>query len=249
MKFNGIDLGDYSAQAKIVSTASFLPGIKSNYAEIADKAYDFRAYLRPRTIELEVYVTGTSEANLISNLDNISRVLNPTFGLRHLILDFPDDRYYNAKVSTSLEYNIITHKLAQGTVTFVCPDPLGYDNDATSSDSDINADPKTITEVTGGTAHIEPVYTLAAGEDLNAVTIKVENLSSDEELQWIGSLSNGEELEIDVANWIVNKEGIASMSTVTGQFPRLRPSYSNQIKVTAFSTTGTLNIAYRDNYL
>jgi len=107
----------------------------------------------------------------------------------------------------------------------------------------------TVVETTGSTASIEPVYTLTAGENLVAVTIKLANVTTDEELQWTGSLANGEVLEIDVPNWIVNKEGAASMATVTGQFPRLAPGAANTLTVTGFSTTGTLNITYRNRFL
>ena len=81
------------------------------------------------------------------------------------------------------------------------------------------------------------------------VTIKVECVEAGEELQWTGSLANTEVLVIDVPGWRVRKEGTASMATVTGQFPRLLPASDNQIKVTGFSTTGTLNITYRARYL
>jgi len=249
MIFDEIDLIDYGLLVRKSSLSSFMPSIKTNYVEIADKAYDFRAYLSPRTINLDVVVTGTGEANLISKLDNISKLLNPAGGVKHLILDFPDDRFYKAKLNNPIDWEIVTHKLARAELSFICPDPSGYSNSETSSDHNINADPKTVTETTGGTAYIEPVYTLTAGEALNDVTIKVENVDTEEELTWEGSLANGEELEIDVAMWIVKKEGVADMADVSGQFPRLLPGQNNSIKVTGFSNTGSLNIKYRNTYL
>jgi len=249
MIFNAVDLSDYGLTVKKSSLSSFMPPIKTNYIEIADKAYDFRAYLNSRTINLDVLVTGTSKANLISNLDNISKLLNPMEGVKHLTLDFPDDRFYKAKLDNPIDWEIITHKLARAELSFICPDPLGYSSSETSSDHNINADPKTVTETTGGTAYIEPVYTLTAGEALNDVTIKVENIDTGEEIQWQGSLAITEELEIDVALWIVKKEGTADMADVSGQFPRLLPAINNSIKVTGFSTTGSLNIKYRNTYL
>lgn len=249
MIYDGTDLSDYGLTVKKSSLSSFMPHIKSNYIEVGDKAYDFRAYLSPRIINLDVVVTGTGEANLISNLDNISKLLNPIEGVKHLTLDFPDDRFYKAKINSPIDWEIVTHKLARAELGFVCPDPLGYDNSETESNHNINADPKTVTETTEGTAYIEPVYTLTAGEALNDVTVKVENLDTEEELQWQGSLAITEELEIDVALWIVKKEGVADMADVSGQFPRLLPGLNNSIKVTGFSTTGSMKIVYRDTYL
>jgi len=249
MNFNSIDLGNYGLVGKLSSPSSFMPPVEINQVEIANKAYDFTAYLKPRVITLEVIITGTSKANLLSNLDNISKVLSPVLGVKKLILDWPDNRYYNAKVSRGIEYEIIGDKLAQGDIIFICPDPLAYDNDTTSSDFNIDVDPKTVTEATGGTGYIKPTYTLTAGEALNDITIKVECIATGEELQWTGSLANGEELEINVATWLVRKESVASMATVTGQFPRLLPGVGNRITITGFGTTGALNINYRNRFL
>lgn len=171
-------------------------------------------------------------------------------GIKKLILDLPSDRYYMAKVARKIEYEFIGSKLALSTIVFICPDPLGYSTTLTESNHPLTGtDPKTVNESVGGTGYIEPVYTLTAGEVLTDVTIKVENIEGDEELQWIGSVGNGKKLEIDVANWMVKNDGVASMATVTGRFPRLKPNATNSIKVTGFSNTGSLNIKYRDTYL
>jgi hypothetical protein len=227
-----------------------MPAIETNYVPVADKAYDFKAYLRPRAITLDCLVTGTNTTNLVANLDGISRLINPQNGVKTLVLDAPSDRYYNAKPDSAIDWEIIGDKLASGQLRFVCPDPLGYANSATSSNYNINADPKTVSETTvGGTAYIEPVWTLTAGGTLSSVTIKVKNNTTVEEIQWTGSLTVGQTLVINVPLWIVYKVGVASMATVTGQFPRLLPNQANSITVTAFGTTGTMNIAYRNTYL
>lgn len=248
MNFSSVDLSVYGLIAK-KGESPFMPPININQVEIADKAYDFRAFLRPRIIRIDCIVQGDDKEDLIANLDAISKVLNPMEGVKNLILDFPNDRHYRAKVANQIFWDIITHRVAQGELIFICADPLGYSTTETSSDHNINADPKTVEETTGGTAYIEPIYTLTAGQALNDVTIKVKNLDTEEELQWQGSLANTNELEIDVALWIVKKEDAVSMATVSGQFPRLIPSSTNRIKVTGFSTTGSLNITYRNTYL
>jgi len=249
MIYNSVDLSTYGLKARLKSPASFMPPIRSSMIEVGDRAYDFQAFTGPRSIELDAYVTGTSEANLISNLDNISLILNPLNGLKALVLDFPDDRYYNAKISNSIEWEITHHKLAQATIVFICPDPKGYANTATSSNFNIDADPDTVQEVVGGTTWVLPTFTLTAGEALNAVTILIENTDTAEELSWVGSLANGEVLVINSETFYVTKQGAASMATVTGVFPRLKAGITNDIKVTGFSTTGTLNISYRASYL
>ena len=214
--------------------------------QLQDKGYAFKPIREPRYITAEFAVTGTSLANLDVNLDAIKRLLTLTEP-KKLIFDSLPLRYYNAILeSFEGEYSLAT--LFQGTMVFVCPDPLGYSTTLTESNHSIDADPKTVTETPAGTGFISPVYVLTAGENLTDVTIKLENINTNEELQWTGSLTTGQELTIDVANWIVKKEGVASMATVTGQFPRLKPG-ANSIKVTALASSGSMSITYRNTYL
>jgi len=245
LTFNSIDLGDYD----LIVTSS---GINSfhqvgEYAQLQTKGYSFKPKRSPRLIALDCQVTGTSRSNLDDNLDNIRLALVES-QVKQLILDTITGRYFNA-ILESFDGDYKSAGLFDGKLSFVCPDPLGHSTTETDSDFNIDSDPDTIIETTEGTGDISPVFTLKAGEDLTDVTIKVENLTSEEELQWTGSLANTEELEINVPLWIAYKEGTASMSSVTGQFPHLIANAANSIKVTAFSNTGTLNIKYRNTYL
>lgn len=245
IEFNNVDLGDYGLVVNSASTNRQAQDI--NFQRLHDKAYAFPSGKQPKIIAMEVSVTGTSRSNLDSNLDNINLTL-VTDTSHALKRDALSGRYWNALLQV-FEGRYYSAVLWRGILVFMCADPLAYDNTQTSSDHLINADPDTVIETTGGTAYIEPVYTLTAGEGLAAITLKVENTDTAEELQWIGSLANTEELEINVPLWIVYKEGVADMADVSGQFPRLKPAQANNIKVTAFSTTGTLNITYRDTFL
>jgi len=246
LTFNDTDLSAYGLIVISRTSSDFRQEV--DYTQLLDIAYPFGATRAAKLIHLRIAVTGSSYADVESKLDSIKLILNQR-DTKHLILDTQDDRYFKAQfVSLSGQYQSLT--LFTGELSFICPDPLAYDNDETSSDFNLDvSDPKTITETTGGTGYIKPVYTLKAGEGLTDITIKVECIETVEELQWTGSLANGEELEIDVANWTVKKEGDASMATVTGLFPRMLPNEDNRIKVTAFSTTGTMNITYRDTFL
>jgi len=246
LNFNAIDLSAYG----LVVTHSNIPDSTQQYESqlIQDISYGFKPKKPPKIIRLEVTVLAVDRATLDGYLDNIKSVI-VTEVAKVFKLDTITDRYWNAK-QTTFEGKYRAAGMWEGIVVFQADDPMAYDNTETSSDHNIDADPKTITETpSGGTGYINPVYTLTAGENLTDVTIKVENLTTDEEIQWTGSLAITEELEIDVATWIVKKEGVADMSSVTGQFPRLAPGIANSIKVTAFSTTGSLNITYRERYL
>lgn len=246
LTFNSIDLSAYGLVVTSQTAGAF--GQVVDFVQLPDAAYPFGATRQAKLIELGIAIIGTTYADVKSKLDTIKRILNHR-NSKQLILDVQDDRYWNAQfVSLNGEYQSPSAFI--GALSFMCPDPLAYSTTPVSSDFDLDvSDPKTVTETTGGTGYIKPVYTLTAGEALNDVTIKVECLETVEELQWIGSLAITEELTIDVPNWIVKKEGSASMTTVTGKFPRLLPATDNRIKVTGFGILGSLNVAYRNRYL
>jgi len=247
----GTDLATY--KLVVVSHTATDFGQSPDYVQLLDKAYTFGAHRPAKTILLGVVVTGTSRANLEINLNEVKYFLNVR-DTQTLILDVLSDRYFNAQF-VSLTGRYQSPISFAGDLEFVCPDPLAYDNDLVSSNHNIDADPKTVTETTHGSGYSTPVYTLTAGEALTDVTIKLECVETAEELQWVGSLANTDVLVVDSTTWLVTKEGAASMATVTGQFPRLIPGggvvahAACHVKVTGFSTTGTLNIAYRDTYV
>ena len=246
MNFNGVDLSAYG----LVITHSNIPDFKQQYDSqlIQDTSYGFKPKKPPKIISLEIAVLAATRILLDGYLDGIKSAIVTEIA-KALKLDTIIGRYWNAKLTTFEGVYIITG-MWEGMMVFQADDPMAYDNDETSSNHTLNVtDPKTIEEVTGGTGYIEPVYTLTAGELLTDKTILIKCINTDEELQWIGTVANGKELEIDVANWTVKNDSVASMSTVTGQFPRMKPNVTNQITVTGFGIKGSLNIKYRDSYL
>jgi phage-related protein len=243
--FNGTDL---SAYGLIVSSAQTADSAQESESQlIQDRSYGFRPKRPPKSLKLDVSVVASDRIHLDSRLDTIKRIIITSTAYVLRIHSLPM-RYWLAKAE-SMTGRFVAPNCWSGSITFVADDPAAYDISEASNDYNIDADPKTVSMAVGGTAYAIPIYTLTAGEVLTDVTIKVENVMTSEELQWTGSLGNGEVLVIDVGNWLVTKEGTASMATVTGQFPRLVPSAVNQIIVTGFSNTGTLNITYRNRFL
>ena len=249
LTFNDTDLGTYGLVVVNRTTPSFKQRV--DYTQLLDIAYPFGATREAKFISLEIAVVGSSHADVESKLDSIKLILNQR-DTKHLILDAQDDRYFNAQF-VSLSGRFQSPVAFVGGLDFICPDPLAYGSgDEISPTHHLDVENPAI-ETTGGTGYIKPIYTLTAEEGLGTeeapITIKVECIETVEELQWTGSLANGEELEIDVANWTVKKEGDASMAAVTGLFPRLLPATDNRIKVTGFGAAGTLNIKYRNTYV
>ena len=241
--FNYVDLADYDLS--VTSSSFFTFNQSLSYTQLKDYALIGSYKRNALGLRMNVVIQGTNAADVISNLDNVKKTL-VSEEEKELILDSISTRYWNARLE-SLDGDFVANTAWQGTLSFLCPDPLAYSTTETSSDFNIDADPKTITETVGGTAITKPVWTLTAGETLSDVTIKLENVATGEELQWTGSLVDEDTLEIDCQYWTVKKNGTVDMN-ITGEFPRLTPG-ANSIKVTGLSTTGTLNITYRDAYL
>jgi predicted phage tail component-like protein len=245
LSFGGTALSTYGLY--VTSDDAYALSRLIETSQLQDKAFASSPKKEARTITLDVCIKGSSLSDLMSKVDNLKRVLMLGVTAEELILDILPSRYFNALCS-GFAPKIDTTTTMSGTLSFLCADPRAYAVTPTSSDFNIDADPKTITETPGGSAYIQPVWTLTAGGTLSSVTIKLENVTTDEELQWTGSLAATDTLEIDSEHWTVKKNGTDSMATVTGQFPRLSPGIANTITVTGFSTTGTLNISYRDTY-
>jgi len=242
--FNAVNMTDYGLVVKSAGSpfTQSAPSI-----QLRDRSYAFDSFRPPRIIAINAQVTAATHTALRTALDSIKEKLNWRVD-KQLILDNLSARYWMARFNTM--QGMFEGPLSwNGNIEFTCTDPAAYSTSAVSNTSNVDADPDTIAETPGGNDYIYPVYTLTAGELLTAVTIKVENVTTDEELQWIGTIANGKALVINTPTWLVTNDGTADMDDVSGQFPRLAPNQANSIKVTAFSTTGTLNIAYRNRFL
>jgi len=243
LTFGGVDLSIYN----LVVTSHDLPiDQKTSTVAIKDKSIAGRSSLLENQYSLDVAITADSLSDLLSNLDNVKKALN-TQASSNLILDMLDDRYWVARFQ-GLHKKSLSPGLWEGYLDFLIADPLAHDTSETTSNHNIDADPKTVIEAVGGTANTEPVFTLTAGEDLNDVTITLLNVQTGLALSWTGSIANGEELEIDVEHWTVKLEGTDDMADVAGEFPYLIAG-SNSIKVTGFGSLGSLGIKYRNRYL
>ena len=242
--FNAVDMTDYG----LVVTSAGSPFTQSAPSiQLSNRSYAFDSFRPPRIIVAGVQVTAATHTALRTALDSIKGKLNWRVD-KQLIFDNLSTRYWMARFNTM--QGMFEGPLSwNGSIEFTCVDPAAYSTSAVSNTSNVDTDPDTIVETPGGNDYIYPVFTLTAGELLTAVTIKLENVTTDEELQWIGTVADGKALVVNTATWIVTNDGTADMDDVSGQFPRLQPGVANSIKVTAFSTTGTLNIAYRNRYL
>ena len=236
LKFNGVDLD-------MIVTEHNAPdfGQEVHYVQLPDVAYAFGATRNAKPISVDVVIKGISYDEVMGKLDTLKLVLNER---NTCPLELRADRYYNA-VFNSLKGNFEAPTVWVGIIEFLCPDPVAYSTMDTVSEYTIDNDPQSITETTDGTGFISPVYTLEANAP--ATTVTLENIKTLEKLQWAGGLAAGDTLEIDVVKWYVSKNGMPSMATVSGQFPRLMPATDNDIVITGFK--GIISISYRNRWV
>lgn len=245
--FNAIDMADYGL---VVNRVDKPLTQAAQYIQLRNRGYAFDSFRPPLILGVGVSVLATSHSAVLTYLDSIRQTLNHRVD-KQVIFDTQTGRYWMAKFD-SMEGMFDAPTMWSGTIIFICHDPAAYDITETDSDHTINASPKTVLETPGGTDYIYPVYTLIPGDGYIAGDVLIENLTTDEELIFTeGPIHSGEEWVINVATWHVSMDGDASMSGVSGQFPRLAPGMANSIRVTNLysAVNGSLNITYRNRYL
>jgi predicted phage tail component-like protein len=247
LSFGGTALSTYGLY--VTSDDAYISSQLIETSQLQDKAFASSPKKEARTITLDVCVKGSSLSDLISNIDSLKRVLMLGVTAEELILDILPSRYFNALCS-GFAPKIDTTTTMSGTLSFLCADPRAYAVTPTSSDFNIDADPKTITETPGGSAYIQPVWTLTAGETLTDAEIILKNETTDETFTITLSMVDEDVLVINSQTFEVELNGVNVIADMADAavFPRLSPGIANTITVTGFSTTGTLNISYRDTY-
>jgi len=244
LTFNGVDLGAHG----LIVRAADIDGSKiaTQLLQLKDRAYGSIADREPKIIDPNISVYGSSKGDLKGKLDFIKLTLNQELD-KQLIFDKYPDRYFMAK-KVDLDGKNRGPYIWEGHIRFECAIPLGYGVVEVATVHTIDADPKTVTETPGGTGSIRPVYLLTATAALGAVIVLLKNTTTDEQLRWTGTLANTNTLEIDTVTWLVKKNGVASMATMSGQFPTLLPAQANSLKVTGIASA-TLTVTYRNRFI
>jgi len=244
LTFNSIDLSTYGLTITQAGNNQTL--FSRALTQMDTRAFASKGKREALKIETNFLIIGTSLSDTQSKLATIKRILSSA-ETAQLVFDILPDVYYNTSLE-AIDGQILTPYGISGTISFICADPYGYSTTETDQTDNITTDPTAVTVTVGGSAKTLPVFTLTAGESLSG-PISVKNNDTGEELVWDSSMVDTDELEIDTEHWIVKKNGTASMTDVSGQFPRLLPGQDNHIVVTGFGTTGTLQTVFRSRFI
>lgn len=105
------------------------PSVRSNTETVPGKPglADFGADSGERYIDISCNVFPQKTfAALVSVLDRVSAWLDPTQGLKQLILDDVPDRYFQARLSDTVDCERLLRAAGSFPLRFLCPDPYGY---------------------------------------------------------------------------------------------------------------------------
>jgi len=237
--FNNTDLSTYNLRAIEfdIPTENVV-----DWAQTNEKGYAAESKNKPKYIVFEVVVTGTSLANVVTNLDSVKKYLQETQDA-HLEINAITDRYWEARF-VSLAGNF-RGTYWEGALTFLCLDPLAYKNTGTAEGSDITTDPQEITITPGGTGRTRPLITLTCDDTLIGTTVSIEHTTEGQTVEWTGDLVPSDVLIFDCERWLVTLNDVSDMANVEGEFPYLVPG-ANVLSVAGFS--GSYTVAWTDRY-
>lgn len=226
-----------------------------------------------RTVTLSVSVTGTSQANLQSNMEYITRVLDPVAGAdTAFTLDYDPNRRYVGRVASMSapdpNSGIGFYVFVFG-ITIQC---MAHKQGTTETNTAValatSPDTESIGVVTGSASRIPcEIYTRnTTGADLTATAITITNDTTSESIIWTGTLEDDRWLKIGSLDALGRFTATIEKSDSTGSdpeaetyqgveagytsgdWPRLRGGVDNSFTITGIAT-GTLEITYRARFL
>lgn len=242
--YNGISSQSMKIRARLIGWL-VSPSLRNSFETVPGKAgvADFGCDFSERAITLSCSVLPQrSFADLVSVLDNVSEWLNPANGLKQLILDDVPDRYFQARLSETVDCERLLRTAGSFDLRFICPDPYAY-----AIEDEVFVLSQTGTcevERLTGNANSEPVYLLKGIISASASSY-ISIITNGEELRVIGALAEGETLVIDTGMVTAKVTDAAGNTLRNGllclrglNFPVLRKGL-NSIEIAAVDATFT----------
>ena len=194
--FNGTASKNMKIKARLTSWQAS-PALRNFYETVPGKAgvADFGCDSGERIITLTCYIYPQKDfAALVSVLDAMAQWLDPTKGLKQLVLDEVPDRYFMARLSEAVDYERLLRSAGTFTLKFICPDPHAYaleDETFVISEEGEHEITRSI-----GTTISEPVYSIQ-GVISSDTDSYISIITNGEELRITGALAEGETLIVD----------------------------------------------------
>ena len=194
--FDGVTSKSMKIRARLTSWQAS-PSLRNFYTTVPGKAgvADFGCDSAERTVAVSCSIfPQRGFAGLVEVLDRMAEWLDPTKGLKQLILDDVPNRYFMARLSEQVDCERLLRSAGQFTLSFICPDPYAY---ALSDESFVLSGTGTHEVVRNiGNTESYPVYALQGVIPPGADSY-VSLVTGGAELRIIGPLSEGETLIVD----------------------------------------------------
>ena len=246
--FNGTASKNMKIKARLTSWQAS-PALRNFYETVPGKAgvADFGCDSGERIITLTCYIYPQKDfAALVSVLDAMAQWLDPTKGLKQLVLDEVPDRYFMARLSEAVDCERLLRSAGTFTLKFICPDPHAYaleDETFVISEEGEHEISRSI-----GTTLSEPVYSIQ-GVISSDTDSYISIITNGEELRITGALAEGETLIVD-ANLVTAKVVDSVGDTLRNglpllyqlNFPVLETGTNTVVVATSNATFTELNI-------
>lgn len=246
--FNGTASKNMKIKARLTSWQAS-PALRNFYETVPGKAgvADFGCDSGERIITLTCYIYPQKDFSaLVSVLDAMAQWLDPTKGLKQLVLDEVPDRYFMARLSEAVDCERLLRSAGTFTLKFICPDPHAYaleDETFVISEEGEHEISRSI-----GTTLSEPVYSIqgAVSSDTDSY---ISIITNGEELRITGALAEGETLIVD-SNLVTAKVVDSVGDTLRNglpllyelNFPVLETGTNTVVVATSNATFTELNI-------
>lgn len=246
--FNGTASKNMKIKARLASWQAS-PALRNFYETVPGKAgvADFGCDSGERIITLTCYIYPQKDfAALVSVLDAMAQWLDPTKGLKQLILDEVQDRYFMARLSEAVDCERLLRSAGTFALKFICPDPHAYaleDETFVISEEGEHEITRSI-----GTTLSEPVYSIQ-GVISSDTDSYISIITNGEELRITGALAEGETLIVD-SNLVTAKVVDSVGDTLRNglpllyelNFPVLETGTNTVVVATSNATFTELNI-------
>ena len=259
MTYNSVDLSGagYDVEVEDVSIPSFpTPRIDIQSVPYGGGISQGK-YYEPFQIAVQAVILGTSVADLQDNCQAVAAVFDVDAD-KSLVFDYYDNTIrWMARLTDSSSAKVSIHA-RRFRWTFTCPNPIAEDASATSEVATPDSDSYTFyvpaSGNLGGNYEATPAYTIKANGAC-AASVKLKNVTRDEEIEYAAALINGDWLEIDTALWTVRKstDSGTSWTNVIGNctaspFPKLDDGAHNEMLLTNCDNS-TITTSYRARYI
>lgn len=194
--FNGTASKNLKIKARLTSWQAS-PALRNFYETVPGKAgvADFGCDSGERIITLTCYIYPQKDfAALVSVLDAMAQWLDPTKGLKQLVLDEVPDRYFMARLSEAVDCERLLRSAGTFTLKFICPDPHAYALEDETFVISEEGEHEIIRSI--GTTISEPVYSIQ-GVISSDTDSYISIITNGEELRITGALAEGETLIVD----------------------------------------------------